>query len=584
MLQSVCGQLRRRARHALQARRATGPRAWPASALRPQCGVFPRAPRNEPVLQHTVGTRERACLSHELTALRRCPETIPIVVGPEKSTTGDFCVQTAPFDHRITAAYFHRAWPETIGQAMQVATACQPSWERTSLDQRCNILERATDLLAGVFRQRVIAACMFGQAMTAIQAELNVCQLVDYLRFGCYFMRELTRNKSVIDGGAEVINHNQYHGLEGFWAAITPYSSLSQAAQLAIMPAIIGNCVVWKPSEQSVLACYRVFECLQCAGLNPGVINFVPSEENRFLEAVTSNSDLAGITFGGTTQTLEHIWHAIGDRIEMYTRFPRLVGTGSGKNFHVVHASAHLGNAVSCTARAAFEMAGQKATSCSRLFVADSLLERFTQALAHVAQSLVVTHPLDYRCFTSALASQSAYDKVCRYLERAESDEAVRLVCGGRSERGVGYFVEPTVLLVPEPTHELMREELRGPVLAVCGFPDDDPDALLWAVSRAPYAITGSIFARDPAWAAWAAGELRELAATLFVNDRCSEELPGQQSLGGARKSSSSGAKAGAMSYLLQFGTERSIKEALRVSTDVTYSYMDQTPPPVVIT
>lgn len=391
-------------------------RPMPASALRPQCSVFPRAPRNEAVMQHIAGSRERACLSHELTALVRCPETIPIVVGPEKTTAGDFFMQAAPFDHRITAAYYHRAWPETIGQAIQTATACQPSWERTSLDERCCVLERATDLLAGVFRQRVIAACMFGQGMTAIQAELNVCQLIDYLRFGCYFMRELTRNKSVMDGGAEVINHNHYHGLEGFWAAITPYSSLAQAAQLAIMPAIIGNSVVWKPSDQSVLACYRVLECLQCAGLVPGVINFVPSEENRFLEAVTSNSDLAGITFGGTTQTLEHIWRTIGERVKIYSRFPRLVGTGSGKNFHVVHASANLDSAVSCTARAAFEMAGQKATSCSRVFVAESQLARFTQALAQVTQSLVVTHPLDYRCFTSALASQSAYDKVKIYV------------------------------------------------------------------------------------------------------------------------------------------------------------------------
>lgn len=386
------------------------------SALRPQCSVYTRAPRNETMLQHGVGTRERACLSHELATLTQSPETIPIVIGPEKTTAGDFCVQAAPFDHRLIATYYHRAWPGTIGQAMQIATACQPSWERTSIDDRCSVLERATDLLAGVFRQRVIAGCMFGQAMTAIQAELNVCQLIDYLRFGCYFMRELTRNKCMIDGGDEVINHNQYHGLEGFWAAITPYSSLAQAAQLAIMPAIVGNCVVWKPSDQSVLACYRVLECLQCAGLSPGVINFVPSEENRFLEAVTSNSNLAGITFGGTTQTLEHIWRSLGRQIEIYSRFPRLVGTGSGKNFHVVHASANLANAVACTARAAFEMAGQKATSCSRVFVAESLLDRFLQVLTQVTESLVVTHPLDYRCFTSALATQCAYDKVDKYL------------------------------------------------------------------------------------------------------------------------------------------------------------------------
>ncbi|XP_035429982.2 delta-1-pyrroline-5-carboxylate dehydrogenase, mitochondrial isoform X2 [Spodoptera frugiperda] len=581
MLRSASVELRVACRPRGMSRAARSAR--PASALQPQCAVYPRAPRNERVLEHCVGTKERECLAHELTMLTRNPDTIPIVLSPDTPSYGDCCSQMMPFDHQLVAAYFHRASPATITQAIELATACQPSWERTSVDERCGVLERATDLLAGVFRQRVIAAAMIGQGMTAIQAELNVCQLIDYLRFGCYFMRELTRNKSLIDGGDDAINHNQYHGLEGFWAAITPYNSLAYAAQLAIMPTIIGNCVVWKPSDHSVLACYRVFECLQCAGLPPGVINFVPADEKCFLEAVCSNTDLAGISFGGTTRTLEHIWRTVGAHIDKYLRFPRIVGTGSGKNFHVVHSSANLANAVACTARAAFEMAGQKSSSCSRVFVAQSVLDRFTQCLAQVAQSLVVCHPLDYRCFMSALASQDAYDKVYGFLERACRDSAVRLVCGGRTDRGVGYFVEPTVYVVPEPTHELMCEELRGPVLAVCGFPDDDREALVWAVAQTQYAITGSIFARDTRWAQWAAGALREYSAALYLNARCSEDTPGQQAVGGTRKSAAGGGKAGSMSYLLQFATERSIREALHACTDVTYSYMDETPPVVVL-
>ncbi|XP_022834698.1 delta-1-pyrroline-5-carboxylate dehydrogenase, mitochondrial-like [Spodoptera litura] len=581
MLRSASVELRVACRPRRMARAARTPR--PASVLQPQCVVYPRAPRNERVMEHSVGTKERNCLAHELATLTRHPETVPIFLGPEKTCYGDCCIQAMPFDHQLVAAYFHHAWPATTAQAIELATACQPSWERTSVDERCSVLERATDLLAGVYRQRVIAAAMIGQGMTAIQAELNVCQLIDYLRFGCYFMRELTRSKSLIDGGDDAINHNQYHGLEGFWAAITPYNSLAYAAQLAIIPTIIGNCVVWKPSDHSVLACYRVFECLQCAGLPPGVLNFVPADEKRFLDAVCTNTDLAGISFGGTTRTLEHIWRTVSAHIDKYLRFPRIVGTGSGKNFHVVHSSANLANAVACTARAAFEMAGQKSTSCSRVFVAQSVLDRFTQCLAQVAQSLVVCHPLDYRCFTSALASQAAYDKVCGFLERACRDSTARLVCGGRTEPGVGYFVEPTVYVVPEPTHELMCEELRGPVLAVCGFPDNDPEALVWAVAQARYAITGSIFARDMRWARWAAGALREHSAALYLNARCSDDTPGQQALGGTRKSAAGGGKAGSMSYLLQFATERSIRESLHACTDVTYAYMDETPPTVVL-
>ncbi|CAH0600920.1 unnamed protein product [Chrysodeixis includens] len=540
------------------------------SAVEPQCSVYPIAPHNERVREHCVGTNERFYLTQELTGLTRNPETIPVIVGAHKTNNGDCRAQPMPFDHQLIAAYYHWAWPETITQAMETATSSQHNWERTSVDERCGVLERAADLLAGEFRQRVIASAMIGQAMTAIQAELNLCQLVDYLRFGCYFMRELTKSRCVIDGGDKAINRNQYHGLEGFWAAITPYNSLSQAAQLAITPTIIGNSVVWKPSDYSVLACYRILECLLCAGLPSGVINLVPAEENNFLEAVTSSPDLAGISFAGTTRTLEHIYRTLGTRVQNYARFPRLVGTGSGKGFHVVHTSANLANAVACTVRAAFEMSGQKSSSCSRVFVAESLMYRFIELLSQVVQSLVVCHPLDYRCFTSAVASQDAYDKLCAVMERAGVDSGVQRVCGGRVDPEVGYFVEPTVYVVSEPAHELMCDEIRGPLLSICSYPDNDPDALIWAIAQSPYATTGSIFARDKVWTRWAVGALRDLSATLYVNDRCSEELPGQQSVGGTRKSAVSGAKvspppppvsrapcsqAGSISYLLQFAS-----------------------------
>ncbi|XP_026727492.1 delta-1-pyrroline-5-carboxylate dehydrogenase, mitochondrial-like isoform X2 [Trichoplusia ni] len=197
-------------------------------------------------------------------------------------------------------------------------------------------------------------------------------------------------------------------------------------------------------------------------------------------------------------------------------------------------------------------MAGQKSSSCSRVFVAESLMPRFIELLAQVVQSLVVCHPLDYRCFMSAVVSQDAYDKACGVLQRAGADPGVRRVCGGRADPEVGYFVEPTVYVVREPAHELLCNEIRGPLLTVCSFPDNDPDSLVWAMAQSPYATSGSIFARDREWTRWAVSALRDLSATLYVNDRCSEELPGQQSVGGTRKSSSGGAKAGSISYLLQ--------------------------------
>ncbi|KAJ0180831.1 hypothetical protein K1T71_002916 [Dendrolimus kikuchii] len=544
------------------------------SALEPQCNVFPTQPSNEQIQEHRVGTAARDCLSHELTVLCRCPDTLPIIVGAEHSDCGDCRIQAMPFDHRRVAAYFYHAYPDVVGRAMKTSIFCQRGWERTPVDKRCCIFERAADLLSGEYRQRVIAAAILGQGMTAIQAERNMCQLIDYIRFGCAFMRDLTKSRCVVSGGKRAVNQNQYHGLEGFWAAITPYDSFALAGQLVTTPAITGNCVLWKPSDYAILVAHRILEVLLCAGLPPGVINLVPAEENMFLDSVCSNKNLAGISFGGTTRTLECIHSCVGENVKKFARFPRIVGTGSGKNFHLIHSSANIATAVACTARAAFEMAGQKSSSCSRVFVAD-----FTDMLTCVAQSLAVCHPLDYRCFMSALASQDAYVKATTYLQRALCDEKVQLLCGGRSDSEVGYYVEPTMFYVPDNCHELLIDEIRAPILAIHGFPDCDLNGLITSMSQAPYSITGSIFAQEVEWTKWAIGATRDFSTTLYLNDRCSEEQPGQQSVGGGRKSGLGSKVAGSISYLLQFLTERSLKETLQTCSDVTYAYMNECPP-----
>lgn len=384
-------------------------------ALEQPCTSCPGRPYSEPVLEPRVGTPERERLCQELTALCNYPPVVSITVGAQRSDSDYARMQPMPFQHSRAAAYYYSARPDTVKLAIQVATCCQRGWERRNVDERCGILEKAAHLIAGDFRQRIVAAAMIGQGMTAIQADYNICQLVDYIRYGCVFMRDLTKSRCVVDGGKEAHNRNQYHGLEGFWAAITPCDSFAFASQLAITPVIMGNGVVWKPSDNAVLACHRVFECLQFAGLPPGVLNFVPTEEKTFLDIVCSDRNLAGVSFAGTTSTLEHICETINSRVKHYARFPRIVGTGSGKNFHVVHSSASMPNAVSCTTRAAFEMAGQKTFSCSRAFVAESVLDNFLSMLHSVTKSLFVCQPLDYRCFMSALTSKAAYEKVATY-------------------------------------------------------------------------------------------------------------------------------------------------------------------------
>ncbi|XP_075990384.1 delta-1-pyrroline-5-carboxylate dehydrogenase, mitochondrial-like [Anticarsia gemmatalis] len=570
--------LRKRLSSAATGRRR-GMAVFPSpEALEQPSGENPPLPPSEVPREPCVGSCERENLCYELTALCNRPPVVPTVVGTQGIDAGVPCAQAMPFQHTRVAAYYCHATPDTVQQAAYLAACNQYCWERCPIDDRCAIFEKAADLIADAYRQRIVAAAMMGQSMTAIQAEYNLCQLVDYLRYGCIFMRDLTKSRCVVDGGTEAYNRNQYHGLEGFWAAITPSDSFGLAAQLAITPAITGNCVVWKPSDNAMLACHRVYECLQLAGLPPGVINFVPAERETFLQTVGSSPYLAGISFAGTTSTLEHVWRTVGQGVHGYARFPRIVGTGSGKNFHVVHSSANLENAVACTARAAFEMAGQKSSSCSRVFVERSVSDEFIKMLADATKQLFVCHPLDYRCFTSSLVSMEAYDKVVGFMSRAAADSGVQRVCGGRHDCAVGYYVQPTVYRVEDPGHELLTRETRGPLLAVCVLPDRATIELEEALHRAPYAITGSIFVQDEEWSRWAVGALRDFATTLYVNDRCSEERPAQQSVGGSRKSGT-GAKAGSISYLLHFSTERSLREALELNCEVTYPYMREVPP-----
>lgn len=466
------------------------------SALEEPCSPRGGPPEPEPLRQHRAGSAERTALCHQLTALCCCPDSLPLVVGAERSEAGDCRAQPMPFDHCRNAAYYHHAWPDTVQRAFTEATMAQRGWERTPVDERCAVFERAADLLAGPLRQRAVAAAVVGTAATAVRAELDVRQLVDQIRVDCHFMRDLTRGRCVFDGGTAARNANQYHGLEGFWAAISPSDSVAGAAQLALTPALAGNGVVWKPSDRAVLAAHRVLEALQMAGLPPGVVNFVPCERRAFLEAAVARGDLAGVAFGGTSSVLELVWRRVGENVERFRRFPRVVGSGGARNFHAVHASADLAAAAAGTARAAFEMAGQKATGCSRVFVARSVLTRFADALAGVARALVVCHPLDYRCFVSALASRDTFDEVATTLARVSAAGGARLACGGRADRSVGYYAQPTVLVVDDAQHWLLTEPLRGPLVVLHGFPDADLEYLEWAAAQAPFAMTGSVYAQ----------------------------------------------------------------------------------------
>ncbi|XP_066255894.1 delta-1-pyrroline-5-carboxylate dehydrogenase, mitochondrial [Euwallacea similis] len=533
--------------------------------------------KNEPVLEYLKGSSERAELEKALKETASNIEDVPIVIGDKEIRTKDVRYQVMPHNHKKKIAKFYYADTKVVNQAIEVATETQKKWDRTPFSERLKIWDKAANLMAGKYRAKLNAATMLGQAKTVIQAEIDsAAELIDFFRLNAYFVKEATKYQPISENPKVTKNSMRYRGIDGFVAAVSPFNFTAIGGNLAYTPALMGNSVLWKPSDTALLSNWVTFKICLEAGIPPGVVNFVPADGPVFGDAITSSPVLAGINFTGSVPTFARLWKQVGQNIPIYKNFPRLIGECGGKNYHFIHPTADVESVVNGTIRSAFEFCGQKCSACSRMYVPESLWPKVKEGLLAKRSQLKIGDPTDYTSFTSAVIDDKAFKRISSYIEHAKSSPNLEIIGGGKYDDSTGYFIEPTIVQSKDPKDKIMKEEIFGPVLSIYVYPDSQVKQTLDLIgSTTEFALTGAVFAKDEAFLRSAIEDLKMTAGNFYINDKSTGSVVGQQPFGGARMSGTND-KAGGPHYALRWGNPQSVKETFVPLSEIEYPYMRQ--------
>ncbi|XP_059185765.1 delta-1-pyrroline-5-carboxylate dehydrogenase, mitochondrial [Centropristis striata] len=531
--------------------------------------------KNEPILGFSEGSTERKELLKALDGLKGQTEDVPCVVGDEHVWTKDVRYQLSPFNHSHKVAKFCYADKELINRAILASVAARREWDLKPVQDRAQVLFKAADIISGPKRAEILAKTMIGQGKTVIQAEIDAAaELIDFFRFNAKHAVELEQQQPLDAEGSS--NTMLYRGLEGFVAAVAPFNFTAIGGNLAGTPAVMGNVVLWKPSDTAMSASYAVYRVLRDSGLPPNIVQFLPADGPVFGDAVTSSEHLAGINFTGSVPTFKRLWKQVAQNLDTYRTFPRLAGECGGKNFHFVHQSADVDSVVKGTIRSAFEYGGQKCSACSRMYVADSIWPKIREQLLDIHRQITVGDPVeDFGAFFSAVIDDKSFARIKKWLDHARSSQSLKVIAGGNCDDRKGYFVEPTIIETTDPRDAIMSEEIFGPVLSVYVYPENQyRDVLTLIDTTSPYALTGAVFAQDRSVVDEAAKLLRNAAGNYYVNDKSTGSVVAQQPFGGARASGTND-KPGGPHYVLRWTSPQVVKETHVPLKDWRYPYMD---------
>jgi 1-pyrroline-5-carboxylate dehydrogenase len=532
-------------------------------------------PHNEPVRTYAPGTAERESLQRTLAdlATERLDLTMTID-GRQRPGGGDAVDVVQPHRHAHVLGVSHNATTDDAAAAIQAAKKAAPAWRELPYTERAAVFLRAADLLAGPWRDTINAATMLGQSKSVAQAEIDAaCEFIDFLRFNVHFGHKILAEQPASAPG--MWNRFDHRPLEGFVYAIAPFNFTAIAGNLPAAPALMGNTVIWKPSPTQQFAAHFTMRLFEAAGLPPGVINMVTGDGLAVSEVALKDPDLAGIHFTGSTAVFKHLTRTVGQNLDTYRSYPRLVGETGGKDFVIAHPSARPDGLVTALVRGAFEYQGQKCSAASRAYIPESLWKTHVRdQLVSIAEELSYGDITDFSNFGGAVIDRRAFDKHSAALDRFKNSPATSVIVGGTTDDSEGYFVRPTVVESGDPAHEIFTTEYFGPILGVHVYADDRfDDVVRQAESVAPYALTGAVFATDRAAIERAAKTLRYAAGNFYVNDKPTGAVVGQQPFGGARASGTND-KAGSWHNLLRWVSPRTIKETFVPPTDHRYPHM----------
>ncbi|KAK7016800.1 Delta-1-pyrroline-5-carboxylate dehydrogenase, mitochondrial [Halocaridina rubra] len=530
---------------------------------------------NEPCLGYMPGSPERKELEAALAKYESQTTDVPIMIGDKEYRTDHVRHQVIPHNHSHKLAQFYYATSELVQKAIDTAVAEREKWERVPLNVKFDMWLKAADLMGTKYRQDLNATTMLGQSKTVIQAEIDsAAELIDFLRFNALYAKEGTKWQPRSPDPKVTVNKLRLRGLEGFVAAVSPFNFTAIGGNLAYTPAMMGNCVLWKPSDTAILSNFTIYKIMREVGVPGGAVSFIPADGPVFGDTITKSPHLGAINFTGSVPTFQRLWTQVGQNLSNYVSFPRLVGECGGKNFHLIHPSADVTSVVNGTIRSAFEYCGQKCSACSRAYVPESLWPQVKQGLVATQKELKVGDVKEYDSFTSAVIDDKAFKRISGYIDHANSSPNLTIIAGGKYDDSVGYFVEPTIVETKDPKDKIMVEEIFGPVLSVYVYPDEKVDEMIQVANTStPYALTGAIFAQDEAWLAKATDMLKDAAGNFYINDKSTGSVVAQQPFGGSRMSGTND-KAGGLQYALKWTSPQAIKQTMVPLTDVKYPYM----------
>jgi 1-pyrroline-5-carboxylate dehydrogenase len=536
-------------------------------------GTKAERPVNEPVLPNAPGSEERVRVDAELALQSQQPRVLGLVLGGEQVLSGAAQDFFAPHCHALHLGQFALAEPEHVARAIDCALAAKASWSALGLTERAVVFRRAADLLSGPWRARLLAATMLNQSKTVHQAEIDAAsELSDFFRFNAWFAEQLA-DQPLISTPSER-NRFELRPLDGFVYAVSPFNFTAIAGNLPSAPALLGNTVVWKPSPLAALSAHVVLELLEAAGLPPGVINLVQGDAPNISNQILAHPDFCGLHFTGSNAVFQELWAVVGQRIAHYRSYPRLVGETGGKNFIVAHSSADVTALAVAIVRGGFEYQGQKCSAASRVYLPRSLAPAVKAQVREMMATIRVGDPADDRNFLGAVIGRAAFSRITGFLERAQRDARCQIICGGGSDDSLGFFVDPTLIEVSEPTHPLLCAEIFGPIVSIFSYADDRFEEILTTCDESTeYALTGALFARDPEAVELALSRLEMSAGNFYINDKPTGAVVGQQPFGGARHSGTND-KAGSHLNLTRWASPRVVKENLSPPRDFRYPFL----------
>ncbi|MFL2598162.1 MAG: L-glutamate gamma-semialdehyde dehydrogenase [Flavobacteriaceae bacterium] len=531
-------------------------------------------PSNEPILSYAPDSSEKNEVLKMYNSMFNKTIEIPMRIGSINVKTGDLGSMSPPHDHNQLLGNYHKATKKNIEDAISIALEARTAWSKMPWQSRAAIFLKAADLVAGPYRAKINAATMLCQSKTIYQAEIDAaCELIDFLRFNVQFMHEIYENQPESSHG--VWNRLTYRPLEGFIYAVSPFNFTAIAGNLSSSAAMMGNVVIWKPSDHQVYSANILMEIFIEAGLPDGVINMVFGDPEMITDTILKSKEFAGIHYTGSTSVFRNIWSKIGKNINDYNSYPRIVGETGGKDFILAHPSAKSKEIATGIIRGAFEFQGQKCSAASRVYLPKSKANSIIKVVKEELKTIKIGSPADFENFITAIIHKGAFDRLVDTIEKIKKDKDVEIIAGGNYDDSKGYFIEPTVVLTSNPNYDTMNRELFGPLVTIYIYPDNDWENTLKLIDKtSDYALTGAVYSQDRYALQEALIALENSAGNFYINDKPTGAVVGQQPFGGARGSGTND-KAGSVLNLLRWVSPRLIKETFVPASNYRYPFME---------